>query len=154
MHGSDHVRFKLITKRNTVRKENMIAQILSKENMIQAYNQVRKNKGAAGIDGKSVDDLSAYLREHWPFIKHQIESGSYQPAPILGVEIPKHNGKTRLLSIPTVGDRGYIKPCTNNSVRFLSGTSVAIVTVFVPIAMPIRLSLRRWKISTTVITIS
>ncbi len=83
----------------------MIAQILSKENMTQAYNQVRKNKGAAGIDGKSVDDLSVYLREHWPSIKHQVESGSYQPAPILGVEIPKHNGKTRLLGIPTVGDR-------------------------------------------------
>ncbi len=83
----------------------MIAQILSKENMTRAYNQVLKNKGAAGIDGKSVDDLSVYLREHWPSIKHQVESGSYQPAPILGVEIPKHNGKTRLLGVPTVGDR-------------------------------------------------
>ena len=65
----------------------MIAQILSKENMTQAYNQVRKNKGAAGIDGKSVDDFSAYLGEHWPSIKHQVESGSYQPAPILGTTI-------------------------------------------------------------------
>ncbi len=83
----------------------MIAQVLSKENMTQAYNQVRKNKGAAGIDGKSVDDLPAYLREHWASIKHQVESGSYQPAPILGVEIPKPNGKTRQLGIPIVGDR-------------------------------------------------
>jgi len=83
----------------------MIAEVLSKENLTVAYQQVLKNKGAAGIDGRSVDDLSLFLREHWHSIKHQVENGSYQPAPILGVEIPKKNGKTRLLGIPTVVDR-------------------------------------------------
>ena len=83
----------------------MIAQILSKENMAEAYRQVLKNKGAAGIDGRSVNDLAPYLKQHWPCIKHQVESGSYQPDPILGVEIPKSNGKKRLLGIPIVVDR-------------------------------------------------
>ena len=83
----------------------MIAQILSKENMAEAYSQVLKNKGAAGIDGRSVNDLAPYLKQHWPCIKHQVESGSYQPDPILGVEIPKSNGKKRLLGIPIVVDR-------------------------------------------------
>lgn len=83
----------------------MIAQVVSAENMKQAYTQVLKNKGAAGIDNRSVNDLLPYLKPHWGSIKQQVESGSYQPDPILGVEIPKSNGKTRLLGIPTVIDR-------------------------------------------------
>ena len=83
----------------------MISFVLSKENMTLAYNQVLRNKGAAGMDSRSVDDLLGYLNQHWRSIKHQVESGSYQPDPILGVEIPKNNGKKRLLGIPTVTDR-------------------------------------------------
>ena len=83
----------------------MIASILSTENMTKAYHQVRKNKGAAGIDGLSVDDLTSSLHQRWHAIKRQVETGSYQPDPILGVEIPKPNGKKRLLGIPTVVDR-------------------------------------------------
>jgi retron-type reverse transcriptase len=74
----------------------MISLILSKENMTRAFHQVRKNKGAAGVDGISVDDLSVTLRQRWDLIKQQVETGSYQPNPILGVEIPKPNGKKRL----------------------------------------------------------
>ena len=83
----------------------MIAQILSKENMIRAFHQVRKNKGAAGVDGISVNDLVSVLRQRRYSIKHQVETGIYRPEPILGVEIPKSNGKKRLLGIPTVVDR-------------------------------------------------
>lgn len=83
----------------------MIGSVLSKENMTLAYNQVLRNKGAAGIDNRSVNDLLPYLKQHWDSIKHQAETGSYQPDPILGVEIPKNNGKNRLLGIPTVIDR-------------------------------------------------
>ncbi len=83
----------------------MIASVLSKENMTKAFHQVRKNKGAAGIDGLSVNDLASSLRQRWNSIKHQVENGNYQPDPILGVEIPKPNGKKRLLGIPTVVDR-------------------------------------------------
>jgi len=83
----------------------MIALILSKGNMTQAFHQVRRNQGAAGVDGISVNDLASTLRQRWDSIKHQVETGSYQPDAILGVEIPKPNGKKRLLGIPTVVDR-------------------------------------------------
>jgi len=83
----------------------MIDLVLSKENLKRAYDQVLRNKGAAGIDNRSVDDLKLYLWQNWHSIKHKIETGSYQPDPILGVEIPKKSGKTRLLGIPTVCDR-------------------------------------------------
>ncbi len=83
----------------------MIGIILSKENMTLAYNQVLRNKGSAGVDNRSVADLLLYLKHHWHTIKHQAETGSYQPDSILGVEIPKSNGKKRLLGIPTVVDR-------------------------------------------------
>ena len=83
----------------------MIALILSKENMTKAFHQVRRNQGAAGVDGISVNDLASILHERWDSIKHQVETGSYQPDAILGVEIPKPNGKKRLLGIPTVVDR-------------------------------------------------
>lgn len=83
----------------------MINTVLSRENLTRAYDQVLRNKGAAGIDNRSVDDLKCYLQQNWPSIKQQIETGSYQPASIRGVEIPKKNGKTRLLGIPTAVDR-------------------------------------------------
>ncbi|KAA3654126.1 MAG: group II intron reverse transcriptase/maturase, partial [Calditrichaeota bacterium] len=83
----------------------MITQVLSSENMKQAFTQVLANKGAAGIDGRSVNNLSSHLKAHWSSIKERVESGSYQPDPVLGVEIPKSSGKTRLLGIPTVVDR-------------------------------------------------
>lgn len=83
----------------------MIDLVLSKENMKRAYYQVLRNKGAGGIDRRSVDDLQPYLRENWISLKQLVETGSYIPEPILGVEIPKKNGAMRLLGIPTVMDR-------------------------------------------------
>ena len=83
----------------------MISFVLSKENMKRAYGQVLRNKGSAGIDNRSVDDLKSFLTQNWSTIKHKVENGKYLPDPILGVEIPKKNGKTRLLGIPTVADR-------------------------------------------------
>jgi RNA-directed DNA polymerase len=67
--------------------------------------QVKRNKGAAGIDGMSVDDLPAYLKEHWPAIRAQLLDGAYKPQPVRRVEIPKASGGVRLLGIPTVLDR-------------------------------------------------
>jgi RNA-directed DNA polymerase len=96
---------KLSMKRNTVTERSMIDSVLSKENMKRAYYQVVRNKGAAGIDRRSVDDLKSYLRENWSSVKHLVETGRYFPEPILGVEIPKSNGAKRLLGIPTVVDR-------------------------------------------------
>jgi RNA-directed DNA polymerase len=79
--------------------------IVERENLKKALAQVKRNKGAAGIDGMSVDDLAPYLKEHWPTIRAQLLDGSYQPQPVRRVEIPKASGGKRPLGIPTVLDR-------------------------------------------------
>ena len=73
--------------------------------MNQAYLQVYRNKGAGGVDGIQVDALNDLLKRNGTQYIIQIEQGSYVAQPIMGVEIPKSNGKTRLLGIPTVADR-------------------------------------------------
>jgi len=73
--------------------------------MNKAYKRVYRNKGASGVDGVTVEELKAYLRIHKDNIRAQIRKRKYRPAPALRVEIPKENGKTRKLGIPTVVDR-------------------------------------------------
>src|SRR3989338_2008882 len=63
------------------------------------------NKGSAGIDGMAVEELPAYLKEHWPAIRAQLLNGTYRPQPVRRVEIPKPDGGTRKLGIPTALDR-------------------------------------------------
>lgn len=82
-----------------------MAEVLDSENLKRALAQVRRNKGAPGIDGMTVDELSAYLKAHWPTIRAQLVAGSYCPKPVRRVEIPKPDGRKRLLGIPTVVDR-------------------------------------------------
>ena len=82
-----------------------MTEVLDKENLKRALAQVRRNKGAPGIDGMTVDELSARLKANWPTIRAQLVAGSYCPKPVRRVEIPKPDGRTRLLGIPTVTDR-------------------------------------------------
>ena len=84
---------------------NMIDQITTRTNLNAAYLQVVRNKGAAGVDGLRVEELQAHLQANGTTYVRQLREGHYQVAPIRGVEIPKSNGKTRLLGIPTVVDR-------------------------------------------------
>lgn len=79
--------------------------IVGRDNLRKALAQVRRNKGAAGIDAMSVDELASYLKDHWPTIKAQLLDGTYEPKPVRRVEIPKASGGKRLLGIPTVLDR-------------------------------------------------
>jgi RNA-directed DNA polymerase len=79
--------------------------VVERENLKNALARVKRNKGAAGIDGMSVDDLSAYLKEHWPTIRAQLLADTYKPKPVRRVEIPKATGGMRPLGIPTVLDR-------------------------------------------------
>ncbi|MGM0125472.1 hypothetical protein IGI37_002871 [Enterococcus sp. AZ194] len=83
----------------------LLEQILSNQNMNQAYKRVYRNKGASGIDGITVEKLKTYLREHKEELRSQIRQRKYKPQPTLRVEIPKENGKMRQLGIPTVVDR-------------------------------------------------
>ena len=73
--------------------------------MLKAYHQVVSNKGSAGVDGMGVNGLLHHLKINRDVIVQAVSEGNYLPQPILGVEIPKSNGKTRLLGIPTVTDR-------------------------------------------------
>ncbi|PQA93921.1 group II intron reverse transcriptase/maturase [Chryseobacterium piscicola] len=83
----------------------MIERVLHPRNMQRALQQVIANKGSAGVDGMNVQELSDYLRKEKTRLYSSIKERCYLPQPILGVEIPKAYGKTRLLGIPTVTDR-------------------------------------------------
>jgi group II intron reverse transcriptase/maturase len=76
-----------------------------RRNLKAALERVRKNKGSPGIDGMTVEDLSAHLRVHWPAIREDLLAGRYQPQPVKRVLIPKPGGGERELGIPTVLDR-------------------------------------------------
>jgi RNA-directed DNA polymerase len=79
--------------------------VVERENLKTALARVKRNKGAAGVDGMSAGDLPAYLKEHWPTIRAQLLEGTYKPQPVRRVEIPKASGGMRPLGIPTVLDR-------------------------------------------------
>ena len=79
--------------------------VVERNNLQRALNQVRRNKGAQGIDGMTVDELPDFLKQHWPRIREQLVDGSYRPKPVKRIEIPKPDGSKRKLGIPTVLDR-------------------------------------------------
>ena len=108
----------------------LIEWILQDRNIDEAIEAVKRNKGAAGVDGMTVDELDAYFALHRNEIKAQIRAGEYKPSPVRRVYIPKANGKKRPLGIPTVVDRvvqqmiaqvltfGYDKYFSDNSYGF------------------------------------
>jgi RNA-directed DNA polymerase len=84
----------------------LMEEVLRHENLAQAYKRVRRNKGAPGVDGMTVDALEFYIRENWPQIQEQLMNGTYKPQPVKRIEIPKPGGKgVRMLGIPVVLDR-------------------------------------------------
>lgn len=85
---------------------DLMEEVVERENMLNALRRVVGNKGAAGVDALGVEELKPYLQTHWEQIKEHLLEGSYQPQPVLRVEIPKPGGKgVRKLGIPTVVDR-------------------------------------------------
>ena len=86
-------------------KGGLLEEIVSAGNLNRAYKRVKKNKGAGGVDGMGVDELLQYLKDKGEEIRKAILAGEYKPMPVRGVEIPKDNGKTRQLGIPTAVDR-------------------------------------------------
>ena len=83
----------------------MIEDILSKDNLNRAYQQVIRNKGAAGVDGMGCEGLLSHLRANGARIRESVRNQSYKPMPVKRVEIPKDDGSKRKLGIPTVTDR-------------------------------------------------
>lgn len=86
-------------------KEDLMSQILSPANLNRAYLQVVRNKGVGGVDKMDCKQLVPYLHQHKEELIESIRIGKYKPNPVRRVEIPKDNGKKRLLGIPTVVDR-------------------------------------------------
>ena len=84
----------------------IMEEICERANLKEALRQVRGNKGSAGVDRMTVDQLGDYLKQHWPAIREQLLNGTYEPKPVRRVEIPKPDGGgVRKLGIPTVLDR-------------------------------------------------
>lgn len=84
---------------------SLMEQVLSSENLKAAYLQVVRSKGAAGVDGMTVEELGAYLSENGESIREQLRTRKYKPQPVRRVEIPKPDGGVRDLGVPTVVDR-------------------------------------------------
>src|SRR6059058_4416669 len=87
------------------RTKRLMEEVCERENLKEALRQVKGNKGSAGVDGITVNQLTDYLKQHWPAIREQLLSGTYEPKPVRRVEIPKPDGGVRKLGIPTVLDR-------------------------------------------------
>src|SRR5438034_7614261 len=86
--------------------EQLMEAVVERENMKLALKQVERNRGAAGVDKMTVEQLRTYLQEHWLRIKEKLLTDDYRPQAVLKVEIPKPDGKgMRALGIPTVVDR-------------------------------------------------
>jgi RNA-directed DNA polymerase len=85
--------------------EQLMEEVIERENLKQALRRVKANKGSPGVDGMTVEELTGYLKEHWPAIREHLLSGTYKPQPVKRVEIAKPGGGIRKLGIPTVLDR-------------------------------------------------
>lgn len=85
--------------------ENLLERILDRNNLNRAYKQVKRNHGAPGIDGMTVEQALAWLQEHRAELLQSIREGTYNPSPVRRKEIPKPDGGVRKLGIPTVVDR-------------------------------------------------
>jgi len=102
--------YQRITENNGIitefQTDDLLERILHRDNLNNAYKKVKSNKGAGGIDGMSVDELLAFLKDNQGQLIQQIKDGKYKPNPVRRVEIPKEEkGKVRKLGIPTVVDR-------------------------------------------------
>src|ERR1035441_5476506 len=87
------------------RTNRLMEEVCERENLKAALRRVKANKGSPGVDGMTVIGIKDYLKQHWPAIREQLLSGTYEPKPVRRVEIPKPDGGVRKLGIPTVLDR-------------------------------------------------
>jgi RNA-directed DNA polymerase len=85
--------------------EKLMEEVVRDENLAQALAAVKRNQGAPGIDHMRTTELESHLQAHWPKIQAKLLAGTWVPTPVRRVEIPKPNGGTRMLGIPTVMDR-------------------------------------------------
>jgi len=111
--------------------EQLMEEVCERRNCEQALARVKSNKGSAGIDGMSVEQLPSYLKKHWPIIREQLLSSTHKPQVVKRVEIPKPDGRVRQLGIPTVLDR-FIPASGNASTTTQLGPSLLRTQLRVP----------------------
>ena len=92
-------------KHEGVQEPSLLEAVLAPENLDRAWQRVRANRGAPGIDGMTVKQFPAFHAEHWARIESMLREGTYHPAPVRRVYIPKPDGSERPLGVPTVLDR-------------------------------------------------
>src|ERR1017187_6912022 len=97
--GSETLTAKRISESPAKNNEQLMEEVCERENCLQAMKRVKSNKGTPGIDGMTVDEIPAYLKEHWLAIAEQLVRGTYKPQPVRRVEIPKPHGGVRQLGI-------------------------------------------------------
>jgi RNA-directed DNA polymerase len=85
--------------------DNLMGRVIERNNVKKAWERVKSNRGAAGIDGMTIGDFPDYAKTHWAEIRTTLEDGTYQPQPVRQVVIPKPRGGERKLGIPCVLDR-------------------------------------------------
>jgi RNA-directed DNA polymerase len=85
--------------------DHLLEKILSRDNLITAWKQVKANKEAPGIDDMTIEELPAFARRHWHEILESLMAGTYQPSAVRRVELPKPTGGLRPLGIPRILDR-------------------------------------------------
>ena len=100
-----HRSFNRIWKERDSAEPDILGKILNKDNLNRAYKRVKANKGAPGVDGKTIEEAFLWLKEHNHELTERIRKGHYTPSPVRRVEIPKPDGGMRKLGIPTVTDR-------------------------------------------------
>ncbi len=104
--------FNRIWKERDSAQPELLEKILNKDNLNRAFKRVKANKGAPGIDGITIEEIGAYLRENQKELIERIKRGKYTPDPVRRVEIPKTDGGIRKLGIPTVKDRIFQQAIT------------------------------------------
>ena len=100
-----HRSFNRIWKERDSAEPDILGKILNRDNLNRAYERVKANKGAPGIDGMTIEEAFLWLKEHSHELTERIRKGHYTPSPVRRVEIPKPDGGVRKLGIPTVIDR-------------------------------------------------
>jgi hypothetical protein len=83
--GSETPTAKRMNESPAKNHEQLMEEVCDRENCLQAFKRVKSNKGSPSIDGMTVDDLSAYFKEHWPAIREQLLTGAYKPQPVMRV---------------------------------------------------------------------
>ncbi|MCR1838911.1 group II intron reverse transcriptase/maturase [Murimonas intestini] len=111
-YAKAHRSFHSIWKERNSAQPELLEKILYKDNLNRAYKRVKANKGAPGIDGITVEEIGAYLKENQQTIIARIYKGKYTPDAVRRVEIPKPDGGVRKLGIPTVKDRIFQQAIT------------------------------------------